>query len=294
MSNLNESIKNIKDHSDLEKIRKMVNEAIDNRKKSLDRRDEAIVLARAPFGYIKEAMEFMIPSLFNSSKGRTLIGQYVNIVKGDSGLKNQHTVYENIRKAGAENCSTLLNEMSSYVNDSKVDNIELDKIRNIVAEAYMMTPNIIKEDLPKGHSKAFYESVEYIATHKKQFENLADYAEKTRIIEESVKNSDDKYSFDDSQTLIEHFNKTYSSLNTEDFDLVKEIVSISDKEEIFNKYKKKCIRKLNEAKAKFDSENDSETANKIDGFISALKTKLYSKERANEDIANIIALDKLF
>lgn len=294
MNTINDSISAIKNHADLEEIRRIVNEAIDNRKKSLNRRDEAIVLARAPFGYIKEAMEYMIPELFNSNKGRSLIGQYVSTIKGDPALKNQHTVYENIRKAGTDNCMSILNEMSNYIDDSQVDNADLEKVRSIVAEAYMRTPSVMKEDLPKGHSRAFYESVEYLATHKKQFENLADYAEKTRIVEDSVKNPEDKYGFDDTETLVEHFNKTYSCLDTEDFDLVKEMITLDDKEALFSKCKKKCIRKLNEAKAKFESDNDEATSAKLDGFISALKSKNYNKESVNEDITNMLALEKIF
>lgn len=294
MGTINESIGTIKNHADLESIRRMINEAIDNRQKTLNRRDEAIVIARAPFGYIKEAMEFMLPELFKSNKGRALIGQYVSTIRGSKGLRNQHTVYENIRKAGADNCPAILTEMSEYIDDSSVDNTDLEKIRNVVAEAYMKTPSIIKENLPKGHSKVFYEAVEYLATHKKQFENLADYAEKTRIVESAIKDPNDKYGFDDAQSLIEEFNKRYSSLDTEDFDLVKEMITMDDKEALFGKCKKKCIRKLNEAKAKFESERDDATSAKIDGFISALKSKTYNKESVNEDITNMLALEKIF
>ena len=95
----------------LERYKDAVNEVIDRRINEADIRDTAERVKDFSFGKIKYLFEALSESLFDSEKGKKLIGKYVKACKNSDGISDYVRISEDIKNIdGIEDTKTYLSE----------------------------------------------------------------------------------------------------------------------------------------------------------------------------------------
>ena len=297
-------INTLKTRNELETYRKEINEAIDNRLKFIALCEEANSASEQSFGFIKEAFENIAPELFKSKEGKTIIQKYTKTIREGKALKSLHSLYESIRKTGADA------DLNFFVNKITNDNTlikasvlesERKKLGKILAEGMLMVGNDVSKYMPQTNN-AFDNAIEYIAENKSTIKNVAEFSDAVKIIKENVSKHTNKTNVFESvnietltSNLIEEFNKKYDAILSEDEKhIIRTINTSPNKEELFNSFKDTCLRKLSEAKTKYSVDGDSEATKRINGVIEKIENKTFVVENIVADVCGFMDLTKLF
>ncbi len=297
-------INTLKTINEVEAYRKELNEACDNRLEFISSCIKANDMSNKSFGFIKEAFEAISPELFKTSQGKKVMKKYAATIKEDKNLTALHSLYENIRKAGAESdVDFFINSIASenWGVDKKSVNESCFKLGRVLAEGYLSLKDKTAVTIPNENvdlSNAVY----FISENKKTAKNIADYSNAVSIIREFVEKSDTPNTIKESKdidkmanALLEEFNKKYSAeLTTSEIAALKELAESDDRSSIFEKYKNDCSAKLSEAKKKFESEKNSAAVERIDTIIEQISNKEYVLESVGNDICGMIKLSTIF
>lgn len=296
-------IQNIMTMNELEDYHSAINEAIENRKKFITLSEMANNASKKSFGFIKEAFEGISPELFNSVKGKKIINKYVNTIKENKNLSNLHVLYENLRKVGKDSdLDFFINNIANttWEINKKTINEDILKLGRILAEG-MLTIGTKSSNMLPEENVTFNSAVKYLAENKRSNNNIAEYSDAIKIIREhiskneSVKNIFEKIDLDTYvNQMVESFNKKYSDLTNEEKIIIKEFNNSSNKEDVFNRYKQECIKKLSEAKLECDNNSDKTSSNRINAVLEKVMNKSFVLENASTDICGFMDLTKLF
>lgn len=297
-------VNTLKTINEVEAYRKELNEACDSRAEYIASCLKANEMSQKSFGFIKEAFEAISPELFKTAQGKKIMKKYTRTIKEDKNLASLHSLYENIRKAGAESdADFFINSIASedWGVDKKTVAESCVKLGRVLAEGYLSLSDKTALSIPAENidlSNAVY----FISENKKTAKNIADYSNAVSIIRENIKNSNVPNTLRESRdidemanSLLEEFNKKYSSeLSSSEIAALKELAESSDRSSIFDKYKNECSEKLSEAKKKFESENNSAAVERIDSIIEQISSKEYVLESVGNDICGMIKLSTIF
>lgn len=296
-------IQNIMTMNELEDYHSAINEAIENRKKFITLSEMANNASKKSFGFIKEAFEGISPELFNSVKGKKIINKYVNTIKENKNLSILHVLYENLRKVGKDSdLDFFINNIANttWEINKKTINEDILKLGRILAEG-MLTIGTKSSNMLPEENVTFNSAVKYLAENKRSNNNIAEYSDAIKIIREhiskneSVKNIFEKIDLDTYvNQMVESFNKKYSDLTNEEKIIIKEFNNSSNKEDVFNRYKQECIKKLSEAKLECDNNSDKTSSNRINAVLEKVMNKSFVLENASTDICGFMDLTKLF
>ena len=267
----------------VEEYRKKLNEACDNRIAFLNKCNKAIDLSSKGFGCIKENVENISHLLYSTKEGGSLLGKYQATIKGSKALSAMHTLYEGIRKANsASDIDFFINEIASenWGVSRKELNEGLQTLGEVISNAYMMLGTEADEFLTEGNAK-LDEAIEYIATTPKTKKNIAEYSNAVKVIREYVEKSEPEKETKTYNELVREFNEKYDGkLTAEELELVNEIRSGKNFEEIFNNYKEKVANALSENKDNIPSE-------KIASLNEQLSEKKFSEKTFCDDIMKL-------
>ena len=297
-------VNTLKTINEVEAYRKELNEACDSRAEYIASCIKAHEMSQKSFGFIKEAFEAISPELFKTAQGKKIMKKYTKTIKEDKNLVSLHSLYENIRKAGAESdADFFINSIASedWGVDKKTVAESCVKLGRVLAEGYLSLSDKTALSIPAENidlSNAVY----FISENKKTAKNIADYSNAVSIIRENIKNSNVPNTLRESRdidemanSLLEEFNKKYSSeLSSSEIAALKELAESSDRSSIFDKYKNECSEKLSEAKKKFESENNSAAVERINSIIEQISSKEYVLESVGNDICGMIKLSTIF
>lgn len=284
-----DSIKN-----DIKKLMSL-REKCDKEISRLQKEARARELSENNFGFIKENFEALAPHLFKSKGGRSVIKEYINTIKESRELAKMHLFYECIRKA-PKNCDIL-----DYINESKklicgeIDKSKmakaLPKLRKVYEKAYVMAdnPNAITEN------SKLNEAIEYILTEKKTGMNLPIFSLNMQTIKEFIENNGVEYKEKDGDidinNLVAEFTNKFDDLSEEDINVLKEICA-DDAEEVFNKYKNECLKKIDEKKSVFAKQGDIESCEKLNTICEKVAAKDYNPATLSGDICNLFGITR--
>lgn len=267
----------------VEEYRKKLNEACDGRVAYLQKINKAAKLAGEGFGCIKENMENISHLLFSTKEGGAILGRYQSTIKGSSALSSMHTLYEGIRKANsASDVTFFINEIASQDWGVKKDELKegLEKLGEVLGSAYIMLGTEADEFITEGNKK-LDEAIEYIATTPKTKKNIAEYSNAVKVIREQVENTNTVNESHEYNRLVREFNEKYEGkLTKEEMDLVNEVRTGKNFEEIFNSYKEKITNALSENK-------DNIPMDKVQSLNEQLSEKKFSEDTFCEDIMNL-------
>lgn len=277
MIDYNTILKDINTLNELDDFKKALNEAIEKRQKSLTIAENACEMSNRNFGYLKDYMENSSAKLYERASGKKLIKKYISCIKESESLSNMHNLYENIRKTdNGQDCTYLLGEIAStdWGCSTKKYRKSLEKLGNIVAEAYIMAGDSRDEYKPEKSMSDYYEAVEYIAENRKTNKNISTYNKYLNVINEHISS---KHGLTENKALDTFFTNVFNG---------SEMISES-KEDTFNRYKTECIDRLTEHKQAFIKAGDEENAKKINTLQEGLKKKTYNEENYINDLANL-------
>ena len=299
-----EYINTLKTLDEVEKYRKEVNEACDNRVKRLNLLNMAYEISQKPFGYIKECFENFAPVLFNTSEGRNIIKRYTNEVKNSNELSTLHSIYENIRKSSKES------DIDFLVNNIVSENVKMssksvqessEKLGQILAESFLYIGEKAYDLLPEEKS-SLDQAVKYITENKKNIKNLAGFSSAVKVIREEIEGHENivnEFKTKDidsiANELMREFNEKYNDqLSDEEKNMVKELAESTNKSEVFNKYKDMCANKISEAKEEYQKEGNVESVNKLSSIFEQVSKKTYTEDTEVKDICNFIEIASIF
>lgn len=267
----------------VEEYRKRINEACDNQISSIKKANKAEKLSKDSFGCIKENMENLSHLLFSTKEGGALLGRYLSTIKTSDALSSMHTLYEGIRKANSSSdIQFFINEIVSQNWNVDKEGLKegLEKIGDIISEAYIMLGDEADEFITEGNKK-LDEAIEYIATTPKTKKNIAEYSNAIRIIKEQIEKRGTAEERAEYGELVREFNEKYDGkLTNDEMELVNEVSSGKNIEEIFNSYKEKITKALSENK-------DNIPEDKIQSLREQLSEKKFSEDTFCDDIVNL-------
>lgn len=302
--NMINKINTLKTQNELNEFRKTINEALDNRAKFISLCELANNASQKSFGYIKEAFETISPNLFNINGGRKIINKYTKTIKENKNLSKLHTLYENVRKMNSDS------DIDFFVNNTVKSDWDVNsetlledtkKLGKVLAEGILMIGNDVENILPVNENTKLNNALNFVAENKQTTKNITKYSDAIKVIKEHIASNPKGNIFEavdlDSyaNNLIESFNKKYATeLTEEEFKLLKEIDSSSNKEELFNKFKTDCLSKLTEMESKYKNDGNNDDSEKVSAVIEKINKKSFVSENVATDIRGFVEITKIF
>lgn len=293
---------NLTNSSDLKKLQKEMISVLDNRIKEAELSEAVKNIDTLSFGDLRCIFESIADKLYDTKKGKSIIRKYASTIKENKSLKNYYLISECIRQPqNVTDSFIFLSESLSLSNSiaKKEFNEGMKKMSDIVKSA-VIEAKMSKEDLLNTieSNKILNESINYVLTNKKSIKNLAEYASHVSTLNEHIKNNnvntdtlteskDAKFLFQDLQESLNN-----SSLEIWENQAIADIalcqLSNSNKEDLFEQYKSKCLSTLT---AILESEKNVEDISRLSTMKEQLSLKEYSEENLKEDILKLAKLN---
>ena len=295
-------ISKVKDLTTLNLLKEGFDRAYDSQKEKIEIASMVRELSGKPFGFIKESFENVSEGLFKTKQGRAIIKKYISCIKENNELSKMHALYECVRKADKNlDLDAYLNEATSMIGvvDAKKYADATKKLSTVLGEALVKLGKDSSNNFAKGND-ALNEAIDYVATHKKSVKNLPERSACYNVIKESIKNSDVEYvfvrqggEFHQTENAINEFNEKYGeALDESSQALVKELMTSTDKEGLFNKYKQDCVQKINEKKSYFEKNGDATSSERLGIILEKVNQRKYNAETVNTDVFNLLEMTK--
>lgn len=261
-------------------------------------------VSRKSFGYIKESFETISPELFNTSMGKTVMNDYVRMIRENKNLSSLHTLYESLRKAGTDT------DIESYIHgvsdaewdiDPKTLEEDVRSLGRILAKGLLLIEGPV--NLPEEKAEVD-DALMFIAENKRTSKNITEYSNAIKVLKEDIsnrkgeiiRNSKKNVNLDGlAESLIKEFNLKYSGqLSDEEIKILKEVSGSDNKEEVFNKYKDMCSNRINEAKQEFEKKGDRESSERLTTVMEQITNKPFVLDTVGEDICSLVELSRIF
>ena len=286
-----ETVNSINNIDELKKFQETLNEACNKRMSVLNIKNEAEQLEVPSYLFIKESFENMSEKLFNSNKGRKLIGKYIREHKMNKELSKMFHIYENISKADKTiNVTNMIQDMKNMVgsiNEEKL-NKGLENLKKLLKECYIVVGTDAKSLLSENKTLSKY--VDYVFTNSLKMDNVVMYNKCINEIKSYVdKNEVKGVAFKEvsNVNIDECYSRYNELLSDENHDIIKEIKDAENKEVVFEKYKNDCIATIEEA---IKTDIDQTSCDKLFEFKTKIENKQFNEETLGLDISNFIEL----
>ena len=286
-----ETVNSINNIDELKKFQETLNEACNKRMSVLNIKNEAEQLEVPSYLFIKESFENMSEKLFNSNKGRKLIGKYIREHKMNKELSKMFHIYENISKADKTiNVTNMIQDMKNMVgsiNEEKL-NKGLENLKKLLKECYIVVGTDAKSLLSENKTLSKY--VDYVFTNSLKMDNVVMYNKCINEIKSYVdKNEVKGVAFKEvsNVNIDECYSRYNELLSDENHDIIKEIKEAENKEVVFEKYKNDCIATIEEA---IKTDIDQTSCDKLFEFKTKIENKQFNEETLGLDISNFIEL----
>ena len=240
------------------------------------------------FGIIYNVFEQNIDNLLETENGKKIIKECYNLIKSNKVLNEQFKIYDMFEKAeNVDDPKGFVNEASNIIGafDKKLvmENNEkfIKFIHNNKLDEYV--------DIPEETEK-LYEAIEYLVLNKKSYNNVNDFVNAQNIITEHISKAK-KENDDDKQLSPEEFeNKieeaeanVVENINQEEKALLDRFLTTrkQNKKEVFEKFKRKTLRKIKEMIEKSEDDDKMQWNN----IYESVSSKNFS-ENVSDNITN--------
>lgn len=249
------------------------------------------------FGLIYGVFEQNVDKLFENKKGKKIIKETYDLIKNNKVLLEQFKIYDLFENANSiDDVKSFVNEATNLIKHHNKKQIKennekfINFIRKNKLDEYVMIPEE-KENL--------YEAIEYIILNKKTLNNVNEFVNAQKTITEHIErnnaNTVDKQTNEEmldsfKEKISEAENKATDEMNEEERKLFEEFTDVTtDKNAIFEAYKKKTLDKLNEAM----EVSDSDDIEKWKSVYDKVKQKTLS-ENVSENIVNCAEMIEIY
>ena len=134
------------------------------------------------FIYCKQLFEGISDKLFDSTRGKKLIGKYARLIKENKDLKNLYFLSENLTtKQNVTDAKLYISECANFSVNLEKDS--LDKLHKILKESVKLS-GLGQEELNDivSYNKELNESIDFILTNKKTLNNVNEYTKHINIL----------------------------------------------------------------------------------------------------------------
>lgn len=249
------------------------------------------------FGLIYGVFEQNVDKLFENKKGKKIIKETYDLIKNNKVLLEQFKIYDLFENANSiDDVKSFVNEATNLIkhHDKKQIKENNEKFINFIRknklDEYVMIPEE-KENL--------YEAIEYIILNKKTLNNVNEFVNAQKTITEHIErnnaNTVDKQTNEEmlnsfKEKISEAENKATDEMNEEERKLFEEFTDVTtDKNAIFEAYKKKTLDKLDETM----EVSDSDDIEKWKSVYDKVKQKTLS-ENVSENIVNCAEMIEIY
>ena len=240
------------------------------------------------FGIIYNVFEQNIDNLLETENGKKIIKECYNLIKSNKVLNEQFKIYDMFEKAeNVDDPKGFVNEASNIIGafDKKLvmENNEkfIKFIHNNKLDEYV--------DIPEETEK-LYEAIEYLVLNKKSYNNVNDFVNAQNIITEHIskakKENDDgkQLSPEEFENKIEEAEaNVVENINQEEKTLLDRFLTTGkqNKKEVFEKFKRKTLRKIKEMIEKSEDDDKMQWNN----IYESVSSKNFS-ENVSDNITN--------
>lgn len=275
----------------LERYKDAVNEVIDRHINEADIRDTSERVKTFSFGKIKYLFEALSESLFDSEKGKKLIGKYVKACKNSDGVSNYIRISEDIKNIdGIEDTKTYLSEaLAMCVN---IAHSELKGLGEITSDCILesKTTGKIVDSILAEYDNSIDKVIEESIMTKKTLSNAKKRANNiVRLSEMIGDRKGEKESID--EVKVSEGMKQLNSLINEDEglksllgDIFENCVAGGSNSDLFSSYKSKCANILEE---KIESSEDVSEISRLNSMKDAIMEKAFNEETFYDDIITL-------
>lgn len=243
----------------------------------------------------KQLFEGLSDKLFDTEKGKKIIGKYASTIKECKELKTLYILSENLttRKEIIDTKMYVM-ECSSFAN--KVSKKDMKKFHNIIKEAIKFS-GLNSEELSNilNINKELNESINFVLSNKKKPSNLSDFTKHVTLISESLNKNVNTENNTEYDSDVNSLTDIMESKNLEDWEkeVIEEItlcnLSGNNKLNIFEKYKEQCLSLIDE---NLENSENLETTSRLNTMKGQLSERVYKEDSANEDILCLAELKK--
>lgn len=290
---------NMKDISDLKRLKEALDHAIDRRIENL-RMDECIESVKAmPFGKLKNIFENISGRLFETAEGKKAIKEYVTAIKCSKPLTCFHGVFESVCKGVTANASIHAREAVNMLeNAGRPDAKSMKSLREAVCSGIRAAGLTSAEfgEICGRYDESVMKAIDSLTEIKGRdltkrvavLNEIADFLEKngTADVHESGEGEDVSI-----EQLSEILSGQYDGWEKDALtEISVGIMAGKSKKDVFEESREKCIGMLREAIEEADDESEKARLNEM---AERLEKKEYCEETANDDIFRLSELKSM-
>lgn len=242
------------------------------------------------FNCAKTIFESMIPSLLPKKEGKSIIKNYVKIIKENKSLKTIYSYCEGLSEnTNSDSKKAYIVEALSIGNPIHYNEyvLGLGKVVNIIAESFKILGDeyVLNNITLNEKSKLIGESLLYLTTTKKSVKNLNEYFSHIDTVCENI-TRDNKKEINLDSTLEELISEMHNKNN----DNVNNIFETNDKEKTFKEEKNKCLSII---KKQIKENVDKEIVERLTEIEDKLNKKTYKYDTFTKDMLYMNELQEL-
>lgn len=276
----------------LERYKDAVNEVIDRHINEADIRDTSERVKTFSFGKIKYLFETLSESLFDSEKGKKLIGKYVKACKNSDGMSDYVRISEDIKNIdGIEDTKTYLSEvLATCVN---IAHSELKGLGEITSDCILETKTTgkIVDSILAEYDNSIDKVIEESIMTKKTLSNAKKRANNIVRLSEMIGDRRAEKEVIDEVDMSGGVMKQLNALINEDEglksllgDIFENCVAGGSNSDLFSSYKSKCANILEE---KIESSEDVSEISRLNSMKDAIMEKVFNEETFYDDIITL-------
>ena len=284
----------------LEKVRKTLNEVIDEKISNLEFDKSISSIDSVSFACLNYIFENISHLLYETKEGKKLIKEYVKTIKEFKALKTSYSFFSTINKQNSINDPyVFLNESLKIVKsiDNETYKNGTKKISNIIKECISVTHlntneindmiNSYNETINKDITDIIFEdiSIKNSVTYSNKMSNVLNFLKENKLTEKKLKT--DKTVRDilnDFDGLLKETTEEWEKALVNDISI--NYIGGKSNEYLFESYKNDCLNILKEA----IENRGPEDVSRFSIMESKLKDKSYNIETFNEDIIKLAEL----
>lgn len=254
------------------------------------------------FGLAHKVFEANVPKLFETKDGKSVIREYVKMVKGDKVLKEQFNTYRMFETVDG------IKDVDNFI--SQAVDIIPKRTKKELSEAVKKVISFIREkklnedvEIPEN-TRNLFESVEYFMLNEKSVRNLDGYVKEKEVLKESLEetmkeNQAKKERKEVSQVSPESFltemeMKYKETLSESDMELVQAVMDAKagrvneGKKAVYEKCKNNVLETIGKL---LDESKDEEAMEKLKELKEGVERKMYNEATLVKDIMDLLQLN---
>jgi len=293
----------INNSKDLTALKESLNAVIDKKIAKQQLSEKLQSISDLSFGEYKCLFEDIMPTLSNSNDGKKIIASYVKLLKENKAINTIYKVYESVGVSSSDDkniAAYALADIMENVNKQELTEGE-QKMYSIYKNACSLVDNVTCEsiDAVLNESKKVNDAVNYL-THNSDKSNIKTLNERVNsikvlgeFINENVANGAENSENEKTNSeLLSELNNLFINEHTEwENQVLKDLtlcyMSNDNVEQLFESYKSKCIKAIDE----IDSESgDVAEKSRLYGMKQQLSEKKYNADTLIDDLFNLAEL----